>query len=231
MFRETVRDFMVNQQFRRDYWVKGARKFSALERAEQLRQQSLILTSQDVSLKVTGALGEANMSEPVYTPILDLLCDYKPRTLGQIEQAVKRKELTFAQIAQAAVVLTGAGHMALVQDDAVISKSRKQTEKLNTYLCQKSRGSGDIGFLASPITGGGIPVNRFQQLFLLSVADGKKLPEEWAEAAWRTISAQGQKLVKEGETLQSVEQNLTELSAQALAFKETRLPILKALGI
>jgi hypothetical protein len=31
MFRQTVRDFMVNQQFRKDYWVKGARHLSLLE--------------------------------------------------------------------------------------------------------------------------------------------------------------------------------------------------------
>jgi hypothetical protein len=45
MFRETVRDFMVNQQFRRDYWVKGARRLSALEQSEALRQQRVMLTS------------------------------------------------------------------------------------------------------------------------------------------------------------------------------------------
>ncbi len=28
LFRESIRDFMVNQQFRRDYWVKGARSSS-----------------------------------------------------------------------------------------------------------------------------------------------------------------------------------------------------------
>ena len=43
MFRQSVRDFMVNQQFRKDYWVKGARKLSALEQAEALRQQKVIL--------------------------------------------------------------------------------------------------------------------------------------------------------------------------------------------
>ena len=31
MFRQSVRDFMVNQQFRRDYWVKGARKLTVAE--------------------------------------------------------------------------------------------------------------------------------------------------------------------------------------------------------
>lgn len=31
LFRETVRDFMVSQQFRRDYWVRGGRKLTQLE--------------------------------------------------------------------------------------------------------------------------------------------------------------------------------------------------------
>ncbi|CAB1370999.1 class I SAM-dependent methyltransferase [Denitratisoma oestradiolicum] len=233
MFRETVRDFMVNQQFRRDYWVKGARKLTALEQAEQLRQQNVILVTHrpDVSLKVTGALGEADMSEAVYAPILDLLTDHKAKTLGQIEQSVKDKGIAFAQITQATMVLTGAGHLALVQDDAVTARAKKQTDKLNAHLCQKARGSNDISYLASPVTGGGFAVNRFQQLFLLSIAQGKKQPAEWAQLVWQTIAAQGQKLVKEIKTLETPEENLAELTAQATAFAEKQLPILRALQI
>ena len=80
---------MVNQQFRRDYWVKGPRKLSALEQAEALRAQKFILATHrpDISLKVSGSLGEATMSEAIYKPILDFLADHKPKTLGQIEQA------------------------------------------------------------------------------------------------------------------------------------------------
>ena len=80
-FRQSVRDFMVNQQFRRDYWVKGPRKLDPLSQAEALRAQRVILTSYrpEIALKVTGSLGEANLSEAVYNPILDLLADHKPR--------------------------------------------------------------------------------------------------------------------------------------------------------
>lgn len=233
MFCETTRDFMVNQQFRRDYWVKGARKLNALEQAEQLRHQKVLLTTHraDVSLKVTGALGEATMSETVYNPILDLLADHKARTLGQIELAVNDKGLAFAQILQAAMVLTGAGHLASVQDEAVISKAKKQTDKLNAYLCQRARGSNDIGYLASPVTGGGFTVNRFQQLFLFNINQGKKQPADWAQSVWQTIAAQGQRLIKEGKTLDTAEENLAELTAQATTFAEKHLPILKALQI
>src|SRR5690606_6436347 len=38
-FREFVRDFMCDTQFRRDYWVKGARQCDVPEYAELLRKQ------------------------------------------------------------------------------------------------------------------------------------------------------------------------------------------------
>lgn len=158
LFRETVRDFMVNQQFRKDYWVKGARRLDPLEQAEGLRKQKVMLVQHrpDVSLKVKGALGEATMQEAVYYPILDFLADHQPRSLRQIEQAMKDKGIAFAQIREAAMLLCGAGVLCPVQDDASISKARKHTDKLNAYLMNKSQGSNDINYLASPVTGGGI---------------------------------------------------------------------------
>ncbi len=233
MFRESVRDFMVNQQFRRDYWVKGARTLSTLEQAEAQRAHRVILVTHrpDVSLKVNGTLGEATMSEAVYNPILDLMADHKPKILGQIEQAVKDKGVVFAQVLQAALVLTGAGHLAAVQDDAVIGKAKKHTEKLNAHLINKARGSSDISYLASPVTGGGVTIGRFQQLFLLAVRQGKKLPAEWALFVWDILSAQGQRIIKEGKTLETTEDNLAELADQAQTFADKQLSVLKALGI
>jgi len=233
MFRETVRDFIVNQQFRRDYWVKGARKLNALERAEQLRAQRVVLITHrlDVSLKVTGSLVEASMNEGVYTPILDLLADHKPKTLGQIELALQDKGISFGQIIEAALILSGQGNLAGVQDDPSIQKSKRHTDKLNTHLINKARDSSDIGYLASPVTGGGITVGRFQQLFLLALTQGKKQPAEWAQFAWSILAAQGRRLIKEGKTVESAEENLAELTSQAQTFAEKQLPILKALQI
>ena len=233
MFRESVRDFMVNQQFRKDYWVKGARKLSVLERAEQLRQLKVILTTArtDVPLKVPSALGEANMSEAVYGPILNHLSSHKAQTLAQIEMAVQDKGVNFAQLLQSVLILAGAGHLATVQDEAVIAKAKKHTEKLNAHLIHKSRSSNEINYLCSPVTGGGIALNRFQQLFLMSICQGNKLPEIWAKDVWRLLDSQGQKLVKEGQTLETYEENFAELTAQAQIFESRLLPIFRALQI
>ena len=233
MFRETVRDFCINQQFRKDYWVKGARKLSALERTEALRAYKVLLIAHrpDVSLKVTGALGESSMSEAVYAPILDVLSDHKPKTLGQLESALKDKGVGFAQLVQAALILTGAGHLAAVQEDAVTVKAKKATDKLNACLMAKARSGGDMSYLASPVTGGGVTVGRFQQLFVLARTQGLKQPADGANFVWDILQAQGQRILKDGQTLQAPEDNLVELNVQAQAFSDKLLPILKALQI
>jgi SAM-dependent methyltransferase len=233
MFRESTRDFMVNQQFRRDYWVKGLRRLTPLEQAEELRRQRVILVAHrpDVSLKVTGTLGEATMSETVYGPILDALADHKVRTIGQVEQAVKGANIQFNQLFQAILVLSGQGTLAPAQEDAAIAKARKPSERLNNHLKTKARGSADVAYLASPVSGGGVTVARFQQLFLLAIDQGRKQPAEWADFAWQILASQGQRILKDGKAVESADENLAELNTQAKAFAEKQLPILKALGV
>lgn len=233
MFRETVRDFCMNQQFRRDYWVKGTRKLNALEQAELLRSQRFVLAQcrSDVTLKVASVLGEATMQEEVYNPILDLLADNQPKSLGEIEQALKEQNITFMKLLQAVILLVGNATLYAVQDAETGSKAKPQTDALNAYLVDKARGRSDLNYLASPVTGGGVPVSRFHQLFLLAITQGKKQPADWAQFVWELLAAQGQRVVKEGVVLETFEENLAELTVQALEFAEKRLPVLKALGI
>jgi hypothetical protein len=233
MFRQSVRDFMVNQQFRRDYWVKGTRQTSALEQAEGLRALRVMLTSHrpDVSLKVSGPLGEVELSEQIYGPILDFLSDHEPKSLEQINQAVAEQQIIFSQVVESIMVLAGAGHLGFAQDEAVITKVKKVTDTLNAQLLNKAKGSGEVTYLASPVSGGGHAVDRFQQLFLSAIAQGGKQPSEWAEMVWQILAAQGQKLVVEGTTLETAEENIAELAARAQIFAEKQLPILRELRI
>lgn len=232
MFRQTVRDFCVNQQFRRDYWVKGVRTLNATERLEALRAQRVMLIQPraDVSLKINGSLGEATMQEAVYGPILDFLADHQAKTLGEIEQAVIGK-VNMAQVLQVVMILTGAGTLNAVQDEASTAKAKPHCDQLNAHLMDKARGSSQINYLASPVTGGSIAVNRFQQLFLRAISQGRQQPADWAQQIWQILAAQGQRMVHEGRTLEAAEENIAELTKQAAAFAAKQLPILQALQI
>ena len=231
--KESIRDFMVNQQFRRDYWVKGARKLSATEQVEHIKDHRVVLISsrEEVTLKIKGALGEANLSEAIYSPVLDLMSDYMIRSIDEIAAHVKGKEVSFAQVVQVAMVLIGSGHLASAQTEEQIRKVKSMTSKLNKELIQKARFSSEIGFLASPVTGGGVAVNRFQQLFILEINQGKKQPQDWAQSAWMLLASQNQRLLKDGVAIESASENLEELNRQAQEFAVKRLPILKALYV
>ena len=113
----------------------------------------------------------------------------------------------------------------------MLASDRKTCKALNLNLQERARVRSEIGHLASPVTGGGIAVGRTQQLFLLARSRGSAQPAEWSEFVWQLLAKQGQRMVKEGKKLETPEENLAELTVQANAFAEERLPILKALEI
>lgn len=232
IFRQTVRDFILNQQFRKDLWVKGPRPMTPLERVERMRQQRVCLLKnrQEVVFKFPGPIGEVTLQETIYAPIVDALVDHQPKTIAQLEGTLSSQSIRMDQLLQAILVLVGNGTLGLAQDPQVVSKVKKTTEKLNDCIKERSRSQNEIYHLTSCVTGGGIRVSRFGQLFLLALQSGKKTPEEWATYAWQYLQMQGQKLIKESKTLESSEDNLKELIEQAKTF-EMQLPILKALQV
>ena len=233
MFRESVRDFVINQQFRKDYWVKGPRKLSALDRTEALRAQRVLLITPraDVSLTINAAIGEVKLSETVYGPLLDYLADHKVRTLGQIESHGTKHQINFGQVIQAVMILIGANHLSPVQEDHVIGKAKKHADMINHTIMTKARSGGDISYLASPVTGGGVVASRFNQLFLLAIHNGRKQPSDWAKFVWDLLLIQGQKLVRDNKAIESDAENIAELTKQAEAFAEKQLPIFKSLQV
>ena len=159
------------------------------------------------------------------------MSDFKIRSVEEIASQLNAKEISFAQVVQVAMVLIGSGHMASALSDEKTRKVKEQATKLNNALVEKARLSTGITFLASPVTGGGVSVNRFQQLFILAINQGKKLPEDWAQSAWTLLASQNQRLLKDGKTIETAEGNLAELTQQAQEFASKRLSIFKSLQV
>ena len=232
MFRETVRDFLVNSQFRRDYWVRGPRTLSVLERVELLRKERFVLVAprDTVTMTVTGTRGAAAMHEDVYLPILDILQDHRIHTLHDIERALEGKA-DLAGIMQAMLILVGKNAVNPVHDDAAIEAAARQCQRLNRRLCLQARYSDAVSALASPVTGGGVRVSRIDQLLMLAHAEAPDNPVAWARFVLQVVHAQDQRLLVEGKAPESIEAELDEARRQTLDFQARRLPIMKALRI
>lgn len=233
-FKETLRDMIANQQFRRDYWIKGLQPLNAIHKSERLLEISVVLTQprKDVSLKVQGVLGEGDLHEKFYGPILDVLADYAPRTLAAILESVANYQTTtLVQITEAVLLLIAKGTLSIAQSAALVAKSKVSTDKLNHYLMELARGNTNITYLASPVTGGALHVGAIEQLYLLALHQGKASNADIVAFTWEILSNQGRRIIKDGNALASVEENKIELTALVEQFVAVRLPMLRALGI
>ena len=233
ILRESVRDYFVNQQFRRDVFVKGPQRLSRLEQLDAIRFDAFALATppDDVPMKVRGALGEATLQEQIYRPLIEALAenDYAPKKVDELVRHDNLKAMPLGQVLPAILVLVGGGHVHPAQEPA--SASQTHCRALNRYLCERARSAGGIHFLASPVVGAGVSVSRIHQLFLLALQHGKKSEAEQAAFAWGLLSGEGQRVVKDGKALETPEENLAELANTARQFTATQLPALRALKI
>jgi SAM-dependent methyltransferase len=230
--RETMRDYCTGQQFRRDYWIRGARSLVGHEQFAALREERVVLTNAgaDLPKTVRGVLGEASLLDNIYQPIYELLLDHKPHTILELETHVASKGVSLAQLSSALSVLFGLGVVQSAAPAQDYSKAKARCLALNRAIARRSLSSGDIISFASPVTGGGVTASRFNQLFWLSKQSGGKMVADWAGFAWSVLKEQNQNILKDGGALQG-EDNLTELTSQAEEWGAKTLPIWTALGI
>lgn len=232
-FRETLRDLCVNQQFRKDYWVKGAQQLDQFEQMEQLMSLRLVLTqlAEEFDYSVTGALGELKLKQQTYQPIIEFFADYQIKTLGQLIQAMQAQDIAMEKVLQAVQILTGKQTLQLAQSDAEIAAARVATAKLNQALLKKARASDEIEYLASPVTGGGILIQGYEMLFMLAQHFGQQQAHEMAQFSWGLLKNRGVQLQRDGQTLHSDADNIAVLTEQAEFFLQGPLALYQALGI
>jgi len=65
----------------------------------------------------------------------------------------------------------------------------------------------------------------------LAISRGEETPEKWGKFAFEILKAQGDRIVKEGVTLEVLEENLAELIGGAEVFSQIQFPLLNALQV
>ena len=231
--KEQARDYFINRQFRKDIFVRGTRKINSIERLDKILEMRYVLLSPaaNVPLKFKTTSGEVKLSEEIYRPILEFLQEdnYRPKSFNEY---LKLHPMPDSKgILEVIIIMVNNNNIMPCQSEAAVKLVKKSCDKLNAHICERAKFEDAINFLASPLTGLGVGVNRFQQLFLSQYRAGDKTADKLAASAWKIISRQGQRLIHEGKTLQSPEENLAHMERLAEDFLKTQLPLFKALLI
>ncbi len=237
VLRETIRDYLTNQRFRRDLFVKGLRTIAPALRAERLENTRFVLLAPPEHLrrKLAFPYGQAELNQEVHAALIAAFAQdsFAPKSLHFLRHSPLCKGIHPGQFLQALRLLIGVGQVHPVQTEAATAGAAASCKALNVYLLQRTAlwKEEQTTVLASPVTGTGIPVSHEHALFLHALSLGLKASGELAQHAFSRQAALGLQLIRDGEPVSDPQENLAQLQSDAADFAQTALPLFQALGV
>ena len=229
VLRETVRDFMVNQQFRRDVFIKGLVPYSMNELQNSWADTRFCPTHrrEDFAPKLSTVRGEVTLEAAPYSAVLGAFAE-KPRTLRELTTDKAVAAMSWPRLREVMTVLVGMGQLQPALDVKNDVQRSRRVKVFNAAVLRRAESVSELGALASPITGGGVPLSRFMQLFLAAQIARHEDPVSWA---WDKMRKTGQRLRKDGKILESDQENKAYLGEMFEEYLNKHSPALQHLGV
>ena len=235
-WRETIKDYFLNTSFRKDVYVRGARKLAQGRKAEHLRSLALVLTVPydeiQPEMNFNLSIGEVRPNIEVYKRVLEHVSS-GPRTIEELLAIPEIAEIGLANLIQVAVVLSSAGKADLYLN----TRNRNFESKaqfVNRFIAQETSYHDDFHFLVSPLTGSayqGSFVERLVVRELFLIGNEAKDIEFFVNALSAQLTSSGRKLMKDGTVIHDIEESLKELRRQITQFFNCKYTIWKTLKI
>lgn len=232
IMQETLRDYLVNRQFRTDIFVKGARPLSSAEHHAAWRAQHFVLTAPviDIPARLRCPRGEVELPKEKYDLVIQAFVDggQGPKTIAELMACTRLQALTFQDVMQILTVLAGAGFVAPATQPSLEVKRR--CYRLNQHILSRAKVNPELLYLVSPVTGGGINVPHLSQLFILAFQDGAETEQDLFTAVNQVLDQSSDGLQRNGVKLDSAEV-LGLVRASAARFLRYDVPLLRALQV
>jgi SAM-dependent methyltransferase len=228
-FRELIKDFAINQQFRRDVFVKGQRRLTSTQERHMLQALTFapLRTRENMSYEFRTPLGRATGQENLYKPILDAV-EGGPKKLADLQETA---DPDMGRLVQASAALTTSAQMHPVVDD-MGGTATASARRLNRAVAQRVLIGDAYTYLAAPAIGNGIAC-RDHEIIAYDVLSHHNVStaDDLAQGMWARFKEVGRRLVKDGQTLWSDEENLNEFRNRAEDILENQVPVWKHLRI
>ncbi len=167
--REETRDMLLGRQFRRDVFAKGFTATSPARIRARWLDTRFAMTSadKDFDLSFETALGKLQLRPDVHGQLIDVLRT-GPMTLQEAIARSPNPVTNWQSVTDAIKVLVGRGDLQPALPAAGDAMRATSTQAFNTAVLARAIESAELGFLASPVTGGAVKVDRLAQLYLLA---------------------------------------------------------------
>ncbi len=174
---ETSRDMLLGRQFRRDLFVKGRNLLGA--RAVRARWMStrfaLTVPAKEVDPTFETPLGKHQFHPQKHQPLIEVF-GRGPITFGEALRQAFGKDADAQWPIDVIKVLVARGDLQPALPSEGEAARATGARAFNDAVINRVREGADLFYLASPITGGGVLVDRLTQLYLHARRNGVANP-------------------------------------------------------
>lgn len=232
--RETVKDFLLNTRFRKDVFVRGARKMGITRQKALLKKITLALVVPKQGVQLNGLNAGTmtfNVHQDIILPAIEALA-ICPRTLAELATLPSLEKESLIEIAKLAMMLTTANQTTVCTDRP---RNVSATARLNLAIAHELHYSDQYGALASPAVGSGIALNPVELLVYgilrkPSPPNGQDVGTIALEVQ-KILDDRGRRLRVNGVPIESEKQNMAEITRHVTATLKAKLPLWRQLGI
>lgn len=234
VLREMTLDYFRMTRLRSDFFQRGTRPIRPGELMERLGALYFIPIAdpEKTSMTVNTHHGQVSLKEELYQPLIGLLAErgYTPITFAELAEGMKG-HASITQLRKMLLTLMGLDRIAAAHPPESRQAVKGRCERLNRHMLEMNAKWAGFTHLASPITGGGVAVSLFEQLFLLARLRGMKTHEQWANFAQARLDTQEKQVIADGNPITDRGKSLDYLATRARELSTERLPILQGLGV
>lgn len=230
IWKETLRDFASNKQFRRDLYARGLIDLNSAETLAALKETryTLSMPRAEVKLKFPSPLGELDAAPAIYSPIADLL-DGRYATFDEVASLPSLREIGIGGALQALALMIHAGQVLPVA--ASLNEATLSGQHYNRVVASHAERGRFYGFIAAPVARAGIAVNSTELLILSGVFAGlEDNLVAWADHVGVLLRRVGINLERRGEPLTDPLMVKTVLAKEVEYFRTHKLPLWRHLG-
>ena len=230
IFKETLRDFAGNKQFRRDLYGRGVAATNPSEQNTLLGAMkfTLAIPRHKVTFKISSPLGELDGNAEIYGAVTDKLAD-GPASFAEIAALPAFHRGGMAAALQAVALFVHTGQVLPMPQEA---NDAMPAQRLNRVLVEKMLQGRAYNFLAAPAAGSGIQATHTDLLILAAVLAGH---EGDLDVATQFVISAMQRLgiswLRDGTAVTEAEERKVVVRAGITEFLCDKLPLWRQLGI
>lgn len=229
IFKEQLKDYCKNAQFRKDIFVKGAHRISVKQREQRLLNTrfALIASVKDFSYKVQCSRGELNLNKEVCDKIFNAL-EKDANRAKTLQEIMESAQMRFEDILTPIILLI---HQRIISPMQEVTKEVAQRAKAyNANILEKNLQADTSHWVAAPSIAAGFAISNIGKILLYAYLYKSKKEADMVRFALEILKSKGQGIVKDGKVSTDEAENKKAVKEAVKEFLES-LPLYKTLGI